>query len=121
MSLSESARKRNGLEILDQLNLDVLSSHPQLLAGDLNAEPDDPLLRMLLPHLNDVGNCGFTFQAWNLTKRIDFVLARRLEAAGLQVLGAETFGYDCNSPETCASDHLGLRVKIGEKQAKDEL
>ncbi len=111
MSLSRGARLRNAAEIVAAL--EAAGPGPQLLAGDLNAEPDDPLYGRLLAGaaLADVGQSGPTFQAWNLTKRIDFVLARRLRGAGLRAAAARTFGA-AGSPETAPSDHLGVRVEL---------
>lgn len=118
MSLSGSARIRNGMEVLRKMNEDPDTA--QFLGGDLNAEPDDPLIQLLLSQLSDVGSCGPTFQTWNLTKRIDFALTRRLEKANLRVVSAETFGFSAKE-ETSPSDHLALRVEFAINQQKDEL
>jgi endonuclease/exonuclease/phosphatase family metal-dependent hydrolase len=121
MSLSVNARLRNAEEILSALNEDGPDGGAQLLAGDLNAEPDDPLYSRLLSGagLDDAGQCGNTFFSWNLTKRIDYVLTRRLHSAGLRVVSARTFGAP-GKQEQPASDHLGLRVEFaadsGERQ-----
>ena len=91
---------------------------PQVLTGDLNAEPSDPAvlrLRTVLEH--DVGDCGLTFPTWNLTKRIDYVLARRL--GRWRASSAAPFG-DAATVAAAASDHLGLRV-VFDAPPHDEL
>ncbi len=119
MSLSRAARVRNGREIVAQLN--SRTDVAQFLAGDLNAEPDDALYEMLAAELSDIGSCGLTFPTWNVTKRIDFVMGRRLESAGLRVVSATTFGA-ADSAETAPSDHQGIRVEFATShQAREEL
>jgi endonuclease/exonuclease/phosphatase family metal-dependent hydrolase len=120
MSLSSKARLRNAREILREMNVDN-SDRAQIFCGDLNAEPEDEVMSVFWSVLSDVGNCGMTFQAWNATKRIDYVMSRELEKAQLRVKQATLFG---NSPkmESSASDHLGLRVEFAHiVEKRDEL
>ena len=109
MSLSSSARARNALEISALMREKRVDGVPQILAGDLNAEPDDFLYKHLTEELTDIGNCGLTFQSWNATKRIDYVLARDL--SDLKVVSANTFG-SVASEQDAPSDHVGLRVLL---------
>ena len=73
---------------------------PTLLVGDLNATPEAPEIKTLTAVLDDtwteVGSGpGFTIEADNPTKRIDF----QLHSAGLRPTKAAV-------PVTPASDHL---------------
>lgn len=94
----------NNAERLEQAHKVVellgTSKVPTVLVGDLNATPDAPEIKTLTAVLNDtwteVGvGPGYTIEADNPTKRIDF----QLHSAGLTPRSAAV-------PVTPASDHL---------------
>jgi endonuclease/exonuclease/phosphatase family metal-dependent hydrolase len=77
------------------------AERPVILAGDLNARPDSPVLTELLTFMQDsfmAGNGdGFTFPAGRPDRRIDYILFNR--AAGLVRIGDRVLD------EAMASDH----------------
>ena len=52
------------------------SAHPVLLAGDLNASPDDAVIRQLMSQWLDCTVEDFTFSVNNPEEKIDYILAR---------------------------------------------
>jgi endonuclease/exonuclease/phosphatase family metal-dependent hydrolase len=83
------------------------SKVPTLLVGDLNATPDAPEIKTLTAVLADtwteVGvGPGYTIEADNPTKRIDF----QLHSAGLRSTSASVPVTPASVPVTPASDHL---------------
>jgi endonuclease/exonuclease/phosphatase family metal-dependent hydrolase len=88
------------LSILDQDR----PGEPQVLIGDLNADPDAPELAPLLARVHDTwpgADAGLTYPADTPVKRIDFVTA----AGSVRVLGATV-------PDTLASDHRPVVTQL---------
>ncbi len=56
------------------------SSHPVILAGDFNASPDDHVIGQLTNQWLDCTTGDFTFSANNPTEKIDYILARPIQA-----------------------------------------
>ena len=52
------------------------STHPVILAGDLNASPDDDVIRLLTSRWLDCTAGDFTFSVKNPKEKIDYILAR---------------------------------------------
>lgn len=56
------------------------SSYPVILAGDFNASPDDPVIKMLTSQWLDCTGADFTFSVNNPKEKIDYILARPVRA-----------------------------------------
>ena len=56
------------------------STHPVILAGDLNASPDDPVIGLLTSQWLDCTAGDFTFSVKNPKEKIDYILARPIQA-----------------------------------------
>ena len=52
------------------------SAHPVILAGDLNASPDDPVIGLLTNQWLDSTSGDFTFSVKDPREKIDYILAR---------------------------------------------
>jgi alpha-N-acetylglucosaminidase len=52
------------------------STHPAILAGDLNAPPDDPVIGLLTSQWLDCTSGDFTFSVNKPHEKIDYILAR---------------------------------------------
>jgi len=121
LSLSHRSRKRTVVELWKYFEKHFeQNNYPQILVGDMNAEPNDIFIRFLIgkEQLNDLsGNMidawdylypndkGYTFPTYSPIKRIDFVLYRGL----IKPLSASILGQQAPR-ETMSSDHLPLLV-----------
>ena len=56
------------------------SAHPVILAGDLNASPDDPVIGLLTNQWLDSTPGDFTFSVKDPREKIDYILARPKQA-----------------------------------------
>ena len=56
------------------------SAHPVILAGDLNASPDDPVIGLLTNQWLDCTSGDFTFSVKDPREKIDYILARPKQA-----------------------------------------
>ena len=56
------------------------STHPVILAGDLNASPDDPVIRRLTDQWLDCTAGDFTFSVNNPKEKIDYILTKPTQA-----------------------------------------
>ena len=56
------------------------SAHPFILAGDLNASPDDPVIGLLTAQWLDCTSGDFTFSVKDPREKIDYILARPKQA-----------------------------------------
>lgn len=68
------------------------SQHPVILAGDFNASPDDPVIGLLMSQWLDCTVGDFTFSVKNPKEKIDYILARPIQAwrpIGSQVIPVE--------------------------------
>ena len=63
--------------ILDHL---AASTYPVILAGDFNASPDDPVIRLLTSQWLDCTEDDFTFSVNKPKEKIDYILARPVRA-----------------------------------------
>ncbi|WP_344073825.1 endonuclease/exonuclease/phosphatase family protein [Streptomyces crystallinus] len=101
---SQSARQTQAEAVK---NLVAGSTRPTVLVGDLNAPPAAREVLTLTRSLSDVwrkagdGGAGYTFDARNPHKRIDYVLT----SAGISARQAEVIESD-------ASDHLPVTVEV---------
>lgn len=56
------------------------STHPVILAGDFNASPNDPVIKMLTSQWLDSTGGDFTFSVSNPKEKIDYILASPVRA-----------------------------------------
>jgi endonuclease/exonuclease/phosphatase family metal-dependent hydrolase len=132
LTLSDKARSRSAREIWAHVQA-IGGDERQLLGGDFNSEPSDPLVRHLVDAPGDFvdlfdataneGDQGFTFESWEPRKRIDFVLARRWPAVAERVAKFEIVGRHWREPallfdaldddkRVYLSDHFGILVHL---------
>lgn len=121
-ALSPSARRRNAGDALRAIRL-LSGERPALLAGDLNALPDETAIRFITGSdeidgaTGDFLDCwdavhpdlaGFTDESWHPVRRIDYVLGRNLPAPPVtaRVVGDNPVGG------IFPSDHLGVVVEL---------
>ena len=121
-SLSARARQTNAVEVA-RFVAEQSGSHPAVLMGDLNAEPDSLPVRFLLGDQSidgergdfvdcwvaaHPGDVGFTYASWGPFQRIDYVLGRNLGGMALQ---AQIVGDEA-SDGVFPSDHMGIVVDL---------
>lgn len=132
-ALNLAARERAVVEIWNWIQQ---FPQPQLLMGDLNAEPDDSSIEFLLGKRELQGQTGDfvdlcdkltpgatpnTFPAWDPIKRIDFLLGRGVELSQYNFLGQTPNYVDAadSSQALYSSDHFGISATISfNKQTK---
>lgn len=79
--------------------------YPVLLAGDLNAEPESPVIQKLDHHFQRscIRNCGFSFSNEHPKKTIDYIAGRKADGF--------VFGHHRVLPDAFPSDHLAVMAE----------
>lgn len=114
-SLSPDARQANARDVAAFVDREAADA-PAFVMGDLNERADELALRYLTEDagFTDIwaavnpGKKGYTYSSWHPYHRIDFVLARNLDASG----AVATLVGDEPIDGQYLSDHLGICVDI---------
>ena len=131
-SLSQAAQRRNVVEMWHEL--EKRKGEMQIIAGDFNCIETDFFYQFLVGEKEidglkgnfvdvfrllrrDKKDKGHTFYAWELNRRIDFVLVRNFDASWSPIQ-FDLFGK-AEKKSLAMSDHLGIRVLFQRSQLSE--
>lgn len=114
-ALDEANRVCNAEQTLEMVSSTVTEGAPYILMGDLNAQPDDPALKLLAgAGLTDAWAAkypdepGYTHEANGQWERIDYVWT----PPGVTIQSGQLIGTEPNDDGIYASDHFGLHFTL---------